>query len=185
MSLFKKNSGRKGPGDYPELPGSRPLAGVPRHPQSYVKGEELVDHYRRSAAEAQASLGPKLSQLRQEMDETIQQAATQFEAQLKSVMEQLSQEFEKHQSLASTQLAQRQGLQNQWLHAPIEELTELLRLADSAELASCLECAPLTLIARFLILEPKLAQVTPIYPAPLDELALLWQGLSASGMEST
>ena len=86
----------------------------------------------------------------------------------------MAEQFQEQLSHALEQGAQRRALFHQWQNASPGLLAELVRLADRADLASCLEGAPVALIARILAIEPKLAEVSPAYPAPVDKLALLW-----------
>ena len=153
-------------------------AGLPRHPESYLKGEQLISYYRQSAEYSQQGLDALQTQLKQPMDPDIMQSAHQLEAHLKIASQDFSDQVQQRRELVAAQQNQRQNLHNQWLQASPEALAQLLQLADRAELASCLENAPLRLIARFLALDPELAQVPPTYPAPIDELTLLWHGLT-------
>lgn len=66
-----------------------------------------------------------------------------------------------------------------WQSASIDLLREFVRIADPGDLAGCLEGASVQLIARFLAIEPQLANAVPTHPAPVDELVLLWRGLAA------
>lgn len=128
MSLYKKDFPWKKSKDLPDLPTSRPLAGIPMPP-------------------------------RQEAEEVYLTPAREQAPVSKSRL---------------------QALHELWQRASTEELKQLFRLADHGELASGLEGAPLSLIARCLDLEPALAKVTPVYPAPIEELMLLWHGISST-----
>lgn len=155
-----------GTGPLPEPPVSSPRLpepGAPRDPESYLAGEQLLDYYRGHVDQ----LSAMVMETRQSMEVQHQQLLTQVHFQYQQLIDQ-----------ASGMLSERRGLHQQWLNASSELLAKLVEVADAAELASCLEGAPLGLAARFLAIEPGLAQVVPCAQAPLDELTLLWRGLA-------
>lgn len=195
MSLIKKN--RSGD-ESPENPESNPLrgkvlfrsrddhrsagpsdpplpeSGAPLPPENQLESAELIAHYRHLAAESQDALNKMHSEMIQQAQ--LQQAG--MHAEFQQALNQLTEQFQEKLNLVYGISAERRTLHQLWSQATDQQLVELFRLADKVELVSCLDGAPIALVARFLAIEPNLTEVVPSDPAPLAELALLWRGLA-------
>ncbi|MBN9417107.1 hypothetical protein ABS71_11225 [bacterium SCN 62-11] len=192
MSLIKKNRSGDEPPDDPQ-PAPRvqrvifrareqqsppqeqlPEAGAPLLPENEEIDQQQLDHYRRLAAESRAAQQEAQRQLDQRRARQIAEMQDQFQES----WHQMESQFQQDLKLAADLPADRVALHQLWQQASSEQLAELVRLVDGAELVSCLAGAPIALVSRFLALKPNLAELSASQPAPVAELTLLWHGLT-------